>query len=305
MRKLWLHAPRIELAKLAKIDFFPIRPGSLEGEPFICLGTKSRTIGDALMLTTLPAKIRAKYPSMEIYAYPRGFNPVVFCGNPHVRSVRYLPRKVFGDDINWGEGHLIQLKERFFELPIAEPPRPELHLLEGEISWAERLTRGAARPICVIHPWGGTVKSVATRHFWGALVQRWSHAYRFWQLGITGHEHVPGCEKYLLLPHGYHHARKAFAAMSRAKLFIGINSGPMHIARAFDVPSVILTNEGDIDTIFRTRKQAAWFLYNNWRHSFLYEENLHIDVAPLSEDQLLARLDAYLEEHHPSARPGP
>src|SRR5262249_34848905 len=134
---------------------------------------------------------------------------------------------------------------------------------------------------------------------------RWSHSYRFWQLGLRGHERVPGCEKHLFLPHGYRHARKAFAAISEAGLFIGVNSGPMHIARAFDVPSVVLTNEGDIDTIFRTRREAPWFLYQNWRHSFLYEDNTHIDVAPLSEDQLLARLDAYLEEHHPSARAVP
>src|SRR3954467_13999535 len=88
-----LFAPRVELAKFAKTDFFPNRPGTLEGFPFVCLGTKSRTIGDALMLTTLPAKIRARYPNMELYAYPRGFNPVVFCGNPHVKGLRYLPRK--------------------------------------------------------------------------------------------------------------------------------------------------------------------------------------------------------------------
>jgi hypothetical protein len=241
---------------------------------------------------------------VQVYAYPRGFNPVVFCGNPHVSGVRYLPRKVFGDDINWGEGHLIQLKERFFELPISEKPKPEIHLLGSEKRWAKRLAAsgGESHPICVIHPWGHTVKSVATRHFWGTLVQRWSHSYRFWQVGIRGHERVPGCEKHLLLPRGYRHARKLFAAMSQANLFLGINSGPMHVARAFDITSLILTQEGEIETIFKLRKEAPYFLYQNWRHAFLYEENDHIDVAPLSEDQLLARLDAYLEEHHPSAR---
>src|SRR5262249_24053785 len=143
-------------------------------------------------------------------------------------------------------------------------------------------------PICVIHPWGNTVKTVATRHFWGSLVQRWSHSYRFWQLSLRDHEHVPGCDRYLFLPRGYRHSRKAFAAMSEAGLFIGLNSGPMHIARAFGIPSIILTQEGDIATIFRMRREAPYFLYQNWRHAFLYEENTHIDAASLSEDQLLA-----------------
>ena len=89
--------------------------------------------------------------------------------------------------------------------------------------------------------------------------------------------------------------------MSKARLFLGVNSGPMHIARSFDVTSLILTQEGEIETLFRMRKEAPYFLYQNWRHSFLYEDNTHIDVSPLSEDRLLASLDAFLEENHPSA----
>jgi hypothetical protein len=303
----WYLAPKVELARFAPIDFFPSRPGNMQGIPFLCLGTKSRTIGDALMLTTLPAKIRAKHPSIEIYSYPRGFNPVVMFGNPHVKGIRYMPRKVYGDDINWGGGHLIQLKERFFELEIGDRPRPELHLLEREKRWAERylkvFAKGArALPVCVIHPWGQTVRSVATINFWTSLVRRWSHSYSFIQVGVAGHDSVPGCERHLLTPRAYRHARKVFALMSRAQLFIGVNSGPMHVARAFDIPSIVLTQEGEIDTIFRMRRQAPYFLYHNWKHSFLYEENLHIDVAPLSEEQLLKRLDTELERMHPSTR---
>ncbi len=162
--KRWLYTPRIELVKLSPVDFFPPKPATLEGFPYICIGTKTRTIGDALMLSTLPAKIRAKYPSVKVYTYPRGFNPVVFAGSPHVSGVRYLPRKLYGDDTNWGEGHLIQLKERFFEVPVSEHPKPEIHLFESEARWGKRLAEGSASPICVIHPWGHTW-SVATPHF--------------------------------------------------------------------------------------------------------------------------------------------
>jgi hypothetical protein len=133
-------------------------------------------------------------------------------------------------------------------------------------------------------------------------VRRWSHSYRFWQLGLARHARVPGCERYVLFPKGYRHARKLFAMIKQAELFLGVNSGPMHIARSFNIPSMILTQQGEIETIFRLRREAPYFLYQNWRHSFLYEENAHLDVAPLSEDQLLARLDAYLESHHPSAQ---
>jgi hypothetical protein len=156
----------------------------------------------------------------------------------------------------------------------------------------------------MIHPFGNTVKTVATRHFWETVAKRWSHSYRFWQLGIAGQDHVPGCERHFLLPHAYRNARKAFAVMSRASLFLGLNSGPMHVARAFGIPSLILTREGEIATIFKVRHEAPYFLYHNWKHAFLYEENTHFDVTTHNDDQLLARIDTYLEAQHPSARRG-
>ncbi len=79
----------------------------------------------------------------------------------------------------------------------------------------------------------------------------------------------------------------------------------MHVARSFGIRSLILTQQGEIETIFKLRKEAPYFLYQNWKHGFLYEDNTHIDVAPLNVDQLLARVDAYLEENHPSARAAP
>src|SRR4051812_1827166 len=93
--------PRIELRRFRQIDFFPPHP-RFEELGSICIGSKTRTIGDALILSTLPAKLKALHPNLKITTYPRAFNPVVFYGNPHVSGVSYLPKRVYGDDNSLG-----------------------------------------------------------------------------------------------------------------------------------------------------------------------------------------------------------
>jgi hypothetical protein len=107
----------MELAWLRRTDFFPPWQEDWSGLGSICIGTKSRNLGDALALTTLPAKLRARYPGLRITTFPRGFNRVVFRGNPAVSGISRAPRAAYGDDCNLGGGHLIQQKERFFGLP--------------------------------------------------------------------------------------------------------------------------------------------------------------------------------------------
>ncbi len=268
------------------IDFFPPRPdperlGELGS---ICIATKSRTIGDALCLSTLAGKLRAKFPGLRVHTYPRGFNPVVARGNPAVSGVARLPRAVFGDDANWGGGHLIQQKERFFGLEASDPPKPEIHLLDGEKSWARNEAGPDDRPICVIHPWGGTRSRVLSIEDWERVVTAGSGRFRFWQAGLEGHPRIRGCEKYCFVGRAPHEARKLFSWMSVAHAFIGVDSGPMHVARAFGVASLVVIDhlEGfsGFEEVFSLRRDTPYFLRGLWKYSFLYEENTHVMPGP-------------------------
>jgi hypothetical protein len=294
----------IEFAWLKNIDFFPSRqasPATWKKTPSICIATKSRNMGDAMALTTLPKKLKAQFPELEIYTYPRAFNPIVFKYNPHISGVSYLPDAVYGDDANWGWGQLIQLKESFFELPISSPPRPELYLDNSEKRWAEHLLathrtqKNHSKPLCLIHPWGATRNQVASLEFWNSFVTRWNHAYCFWQVGLESHARIPACAFHLLLPRAAKYARKLFALMSRAKAFIGVDSGPMHVAKAFDVPSLILVDHANPEGAFLTRKQSPYFLHQNWIFSPLYEENTHINVRTMQNHAILKEMDVFFE----------
>jgi ADP-heptose:LPS heptosyltransferase len=299
----------MELRWLKNIDFFPSRPSpeELSKERSICIATKSRALGDALALTTLPRKLRELHPGLRISTYPRAFNPVVFKNNPHVSGAAYLPTAVYGDDANWGEGQLIQLKERFFALPISPVPRPELHLSERERLGAQkfltekRLPGSEEMPLCILHPWGSTQNNVAPVEFWDELVSRFRSRIRFWQVGVLGHGAVQGCEYYFLLPSAPRHARKLFALMNEADLFLGVDSGPMHVARAFEVPSLVLLKESLPADHFEARSKDPYFLKNHRRSAALYAENRHVALDK-GEKPALTAIEQFFGQVLPTIR---
>lgn len=269
--------PRIELVRFKRIDFFPPPVQDWSRLSAICIATKSRNLGDALALTTLPEKLKQVYPGLRVTTYPRAFNPVVFAGNPHVDSVQYLPDAVYGDDTNAGSGQLIQLKETFFELPISTPPHPKIYLREREKREARAFLNAAGgtdgRPWIAIHPWGHTRSRVLESQEWEGIVASHRARYRFLQVGVEGHERIPGCERYLLLPRRFHAARRLFAVLSEVQGFIGVDSAPMHVARAFDIPSLIFVGHLDPERVLKERGIAPYFLGANYLAASLYAEN--------------------------------
>jgi len=282
---------------MGRTDFFPPPPDDLSRLRRICIGTKSRSLGDALMLSSLPRRLKERYPGLEIRVFPRAFNPYVFSGNPHVDGIAIFPDRLYGDDANRGAGHLIQLKEQFFGLEPSSSPRPELHLTRAEGDWIDRFIRERGqsdRPICVIHPWGSTVKAAAPRDFWIELVRRGAGRFRFWQVGLEGHEAIPGCEFHFFRSPRRSECRRIFSLMSRAAAFVGVDSGPMHVAAAFGVRSLIVLQSGRSQEIFDRRRVQPYFLHQNYRHAFLYERNEHLDAEHLSPAEMSDRAGGFL-----------
>lgn len=285
--------------RFKRTDFFPPWREDFGGAQSLCVGTKSRNLGDALVLTSLPEKLKKRYPHLRLTTFTRGFNPVVFANNPAISKTESRPTALYGDDINEGSGHLIELKERFFGLERSTPPRPRLYLSDSERKYAARLLEekllpgNEDKPLCLIHPWGTTRKQVLPVEFWDALVEKASDRFRFWQVGMAGQPSVIGCEYYFFLQPRPSEARKLFSVMSAAKRFIGVDSGPMHVARAFDVPSLILVGHGgpshggfahsqlSLAAQLSAREQEPYFTNNHWIFSPLYSENRHIDLTEI------------------------
>lgn len=295
----WYRYPQIELIKLRGTELFPAPP-DLSQLRTICLGSKTRTIGDAMMLTTLPEKMKQLYPHLKISIYPRGFNPVVFWNNPFVDGVNYIPGELFGDDCSLGEGHIIQLKEQYFELPVSEDPSPKLYLTDAEKSWAKEFVASrssgerAKLPLLIVHPFGHTWGKVMSKDVWEKCVQNWKATHRVWQVGIEGHPTIAGCDFHFLATKKRAQARELFSIISEGSVFIGVNSGPMHIAKAFGLRSLILIEEGSPEKIFEIRHKYPYFLHRNWNRGFLYESLPHLNVPDYEQQELVGALDRFV-----------
>ena len=84
--------------------------------------------------------------------------------------------------------------------------------------------------------------------------------------------------------------------MSQGSVFVGVNSGPMHIAKAFGLRSLILIEEGSPEKIFEIRHKYPYFLNRNRNKGFLYESLPHLNVPDHGQPELAQALDRFVLE---------
>jgi ADP-heptose:LPS heptosyltransferase len=289
-QSLWKLLPDFELTRLRGTNLNPASAPDFSRVSSICLATKSRNLGDALALTTLPEKLKSKWPQLRITTLNRAFNPVVFWNNPFVDGLSLAPSSVFGDDCNLGSGQLIQLKESFFGITPSRDPRPRLFLNPRE----SLNPVPAGKPVLCLHPSGSTRQNILSTADWSQLIQTLSGRFHVLQLGVTGDREIPGVSSTRFFSRGRWSARELFATVAKARAFVGVDSGPMHVARAFQIPSVILLNHAQPETVFRLRKEAPYFLHQNYLTSVLYESNHHIDVSTTDLASICRKVSACL-----------
>jgi hypothetical protein len=133
--------------------------------------------------------------------------------------------------------------------------------------------------------------------FWKRLVAAHSHRVRFVQMGLEGEPRVPGCTDWLMGRRNLWDVRSQFAAMGRAGLFMGVDSGPMHMAAAYEVPSLVFTTCPDTRAMFAERWDLGKGIPRDRvaKHLFLYEYNQHLEVPNYDEETLLKKAGEWLE----------
>ncbi len=220
------------------------------GNKKICIGTQNYlSLKEALLNTSLPSKLKRQDPTVRITVFPRGMNSAVFKNNPYVDHFQRFPKEVFGDvktsDL---QHHIIQLKEQKLGLKISPEPKPELFISSREKTKilkfldAKLLPGNEGKPLCILHVWKSNHPALAPVEFWDTLVSKWNSQFRFWQVGIENDSAIQGCEYYFFQKKSPASARLLFALIQQSQAFVGIDSSPMHIARAFAVPSLIFLN---------------------------------------------------------------
>ena len=285
----WSRIRKLETSALKKTDFYPALPQRFDQ---LCLGTKSRNLGDALVLTPLFLKLKEKYPHINLSGFIRAFNPVVLQEFPFPIPIERGPQSLFGDDLNSGSGHLIEQKLQAFHLPYAEREiRPVIFLSEGEKARADDQLRkifpqkDPLSPLWIIHPWGKTWKNLVAIEVWESWISLIPENHRVLQVGLPGEERVQGASFYEIDPRTFDSARELFAILQRAHAFLGIDSGPMHVASAFQVPACILVKtsfEGVLKEAMHMRKEAPYFDPRVRPFANLYVDQHQVEVISSS-----------------------
>lgn len=282
---LWYRLKKLETSRLRGTAFYPPIPEAFE---HLCIGTKSRNLGDALVLTPLFSKLKEHYPAMRITGFVRAFNPVVLKHSPDFFPIERGPKALYGDDLNLGSGHLIEQKFNALGLSYRkEEIRPQIHLSPDERKIACEILSGLFSeekmnsPLWVIHPSGHTWRSVLPDQIWEKWLKTLPHQHRILQLGIPGDSPIPGASLFQIDPSTQESARVVFALIQAASFFIGVDSGPMHVAAAFQIPSLILVktkHTGDLKTAMENRDHLPYFHPLVRPFANLYVQNQHVEL---------------------------
>lgn len=240
---------------------------------------------DPQTLWRLLQQIRSWEPEVLVYlSAPRGrlkaFRDAAFfkaCGISRLIGVpwnndRQLVRKMPEGDL-W-ESEAYRLARCISQLGEALPDRPESYQLD--LTAAEQQKAGEA-----IEKWEGVEKFVCAsigtkadskdwgKTNWTELLDRWSKTHTDVGLIMTGSaDEVSLSDELLAAWHGPTlnlcgrlTPRETAAVLEKAALFVGHDSGPMHLAAAVDTPCV---------AIFSARsKPGVWFPFGS-RHRILY-----------------------------------
>lgn len=233
-----------------------LRNGTLWGK--CILVRRSHALGDVILATPVIGAIKAKYPGVTIDVSTG--HPEVFDNNPDVRmakpeypiqGIEYA--RVFDLDLAYERRPMKNIVDAYAEecgeIAIADR-RPRLYPSPADRMRAEQVlpvVEGDVNRWIGIHP--GPCHGWAGRQ-WPVENFRWlarelkSEGYK---IAVVG-RHASGFPEADVSLHEFSVLETA-AAMARMRVFVGIDSGPLHIAQAMETPSAAIF--GSIDPAFR------------------------------------------------------
>lgn len=207
-------------------------PKSLIDRGYIDIGThwdgRACGLGDVVLVTGLIRELNEKFPQLEIHVRVPRYTEV-FMFNPRVREIGYGQGENSESNIS---GHYLLKLCDWFGLPCER--------LYGELYPSKQEKRIAAqmfnsdRPKAFIHIGNPShisqelITSLYSNRYELIQVDQWEYRGTFVPSIGKSNQSFRDCVLRIL-----------FAGMSFGELFIGVNSGPMHIAACFQTPSII------------------------------------------------------------------
>lgn len=219
---------------------------------FTISGQRAAGLGDDVAMTAVVREYRRHHPDEVIRMDISPRQRAIFEGNPYVPGGTHDNKQVFlfnpmGHE---NQGNLVQSFARQVGLPVIDPT-PEVFLSEDEMRDVVKLLDAEMRPDTI----GG--KRLVAVDAWATWPSRRWPSHRFFELvrllnerGFTtvelgspvpsedGATYQPSLPTHIKL-YGKTTIRQAAAVLRASSLFIGNDSGLMHLAAAVGTPQVV------------------------------------------------------------------
>ena len=251
----------------------------------------ARHLGRRIRIATAPFDIRIGKDDRET-KYP------VWDNNPFVSEIVEIEEEDWNSlPYLYGElkqacqfSHIIENNCFAFGLRPG-PIRPRIYLTAEEQIWAFEALRGVKRPILCLHPGGKTAPSADQpwgKQRWLELVDYFRHRAGFLQIGFPAFD-----RNELGILQFNTTVREMFALVWASDLFVGFDSSPMHVARAFTKPSLILWDAlAKAAAEERSHPGFSAAVMLRWG----YPENRNLMILNEQDDNLLGHVVAWVEE---------
>ena len=169
--------------------------------------------------------------------------------------------------------------------------RPSIFLSAEEMAWGLNTLSHLPRPVICLHPGGkSSVFETSSWHFdnWEKTIKEFNGVASFVEISKRGLDH-----KNLSAFNMDTTLRQAMALIWASDIFVGFDSGPAHIATAFEKPAFVIWN------VLRTNAvqepiQAGFGPANITRWS--YPQNKNVMLLGERKDEIYDQLKEYLIE---------
>ncbi|MER9427320.1 glycosyltransferase family 9 protein [Mesorhizobium sp. M0408] len=202
-------------------------------------------LGDCVILTDITRAAANKGTSVGVFSQSKHF-PILFSFNPYYQVEARSPFQVAADLVcrrfNVGNGHFIQRIRRAYDFPLELAPRgtlevPGINTIPGSAVLHFEAGAHAAWQRTHIHPRAREVYAESLQIIQDFVLERRSMSFA--QVGISP-PHLEGVEDWTGTP-----LKDVIRKMASAEYFIGINSGPLHVAAALGLKVIAIVNFPD------------------------------------------------------------
>lgn len=277
-------------------------------------------LGDVMMTTDIPVAANRYSRNIPIWSASPHFNPVIRCGCVWSRPLDMRPFDGYwhpepGDRPTWrlweqpdtmlnlpdvsrrwdsGNGHTLQRLRRAFRLPVENKPKG--YLGEATLKYHNRVILHFEPAVGNmrwqqehVHPSARRLYPKTQEH-----LERWIRSSPMLEFVSIGHSdpQIAGARY-----HRTHDTASLIRFMSTASWFVGIISGPMHVATALGIRCVVIINFPAADRIFLPTCRVTGQIEEEWfypQHVHLHQENEGPLVHLATEDNFKRAFDGEL-----------